>query len=157
LGLFTIRTDDENGVVAGNGADHFIPAGCIKGDGDGLGATHGGFQHELVLSLADIAAKFAEQALDRGRLGLGYMTSWGGISLGGFDQPESMNIAREGCLVDSKAVTGEAFANLFLAGKGLLFEELHDAGLSSELGHASPKKRLCIMMHNYAVKVKWIL
>jgi len=139
LSLFTIRTDDENGVVAGNGADHFIPAGCIERYGDGLGAAHGSLQHELVLGLADIAAKFAEQALDGGRLGLGNMTPRGGISLRSFDQPEGMNIARERCLIDAKAVTGEAFANFLLAGKGLLFEELHDAGLSSELGHASPK------------------
>jgi len=146
LSLFSIGTDDENRVIAGNGADHFIPARRIEGDGDWLRAADGGLQNELILRLADVAAEFTEQALDGGRLRLGSEVSRGGVAIGSLDQPKGVNIARERCLVDTKSVARKAFADFFLVREGLLFEELHDAGLSSQFGHMSPRN----FMHNDA-------
>src|ERR1035437_9707332 len=47
--------DDQNGVVAGDGADHFGPLLVIQRDGDGVGVAGRGFEDHLVLGAQHVA------------------------------------------------------------------------------------------------------
>ncbi len=70
-GLFFVGADDEDGVVAGDGADHFGPVFVVDASGHGLRASGGGHDDEQVLRLAGFKAEAAQEFLERGAFFLG--------------------------------------------------------------------------------------
>ncbi len=68
FGAAVVGADDEDGVVAGEGADDFGPLFVVERGGDGLGSADGGEDDEEVLGLADLEAEVLEDVADLGEL-----------------------------------------------------------------------------------------
>ena len=64
--LLFVRADDEDGVVAGDGAYYFWPVFIVDSGGDGLSASGGGDEDEKVNGLTNFEAKAFEDLADSG-------------------------------------------------------------------------------------------
>lgn len=93
--MFFVGTDDEDGVVAGDGAYDFGPIFIVDSCGDGLGAAGGGYEYEEVHGLPDFEAEaFEDFANSRERVFVRVGACRKGITGGAFIQTQFMNIAR---------------------------------------------------------------
>ena len=87
-----VGRDDQDGVVAGDGADDVGPVLVVDGDGDRVGVAGRGFQDEQVVGLADVGEEVGGQ---RGQAWAGALGRELAVSLGGLDQvPPSSEPAR---------------------------------------------------------------
>src|ERR1700681_1722665 len=67
-GLPFVRADDEDGIVAGDGADDLRPVFIVYRCGDGLGGAGGGDKDEQVGGLAGFKSEAAKHLTDAGAL-----------------------------------------------------------------------------------------
>ncbi len=131
---------DEQGVVAGDGAEHLGQAGAVEGGGDDVGRAGRGAQDDEVAGVGDLDDPVAEHpaevvlggALVRGQLGDGV----DGLAAGDpdLDGAEVLEVARHGGLGGGDAVGGQQLDEVGLAGDGVVGEQPGDAVLALRLG-----------------------
>src|SRR5579884_2163079 len=115
-----VGSDDENGVVSGDGAGDLGKFGGVGGGGKRLGAARGRFENKKVFGGTDIQKKFGERAgKGRQRRSLFGQSGGGLVAFGSFDELQLLQIAGKGGLGDAEALLGQAAAKLFLIGDAL--------------------------------------
>src|ERR1019366_6066040 len=65
--LALVRADDENRIVASDGAHHLRPIFVVDAGGDGLGGTCARDQDQLIHGLAHLDAEAAQHLADSGQ------------------------------------------------------------------------------------------
>lgn len=141
FGAAVVGADDEDGVVAGEGADDFGPLFVVEGGGDGLGAADGGEDDEEVLGLANLEAEVLKDVADFGQL-FGFFVDRGEFVAGGaFEELELADVARERGLGDVDAAGGE------LAAEVVLVIDSGRAVGGGGLGQEVPDRVLALVFH----------
>jgi hypothetical protein len=126
-----VRADDEDGVVAGDGADDLRPVFIVYRCGDRLGRAGGGDEDEQVGGLTGLEAEAAQDLADAGAFVVGGVGDGGqGVAVGALGEIELVNVARERGLGDVKATGGEFAAQFVLIGDGAGEQELADCGVA---------------------------
>jgi hypothetical protein len=140
-----VGADEEDGVVAGDGADDFVPLLLVDGGGDGLRAAHSGEDDEEVLGLADFEAEVFEDVLDAGEV-VFFVDVGQGIAAGTFHELELVDVAGERGLRGVDAFSCELAAEVVLVGDGGLAEKVFDRVVAL-IFHADGFSRVAIFTH----------
>ena len=117
---------------ARDGAHHFGQSGTIDRDGQQLRLARAGAQHDQLLDRFDVDQVFrqglAERA-ERGQLRRFFSRRrLVGAVRRPLQQPQFLDVARQGGLGDDKTARGEALAELLLAAHGLVLDDVQDGG-----------------------------
>jgi hypothetical protein len=135
-----IPKDDEDGVVAGEGADDLRPLFPVEGDGDGLCAAGERFYQEEVTDAIGAEIEGGEEAGEGwrrvGDVG-GDRVGGAALIVGDLDEPQFTDIAGEGRLGDLDAAVSEEFPKDFLRGHAIVADEVEDLGVPLGLQHRS--------------------
>jgi hypothetical protein len=135
-----ISKDDEDGVVAGEGADDLRPLFPVEGDGDGLCAAGERFYQEEVPDAIGAEIEGREEAGEGwrrvGDVG-GYRVGGAALIVGDLDEPQFTDIAGEGRLGDLDAAASEELPKDFLRGHAIVADEVEDLGVPLGLQHRS--------------------
>jgi hypothetical protein len=130
--------DDEDGIVAGEGADDLGPFLPIEGDGDGLGAAGQGLEEEQVADAIGAEIERGEEPREGG----GRIGDVGGDHVGGstlvvghLDEAELADIPGKSGLGDLEAACGEELPEDLLAGHAVLADDVEDFGMPLGLQH----------------------
>lgn len=129
--------DDEDGVIAGDGAEDLVPFLAVESDGQGLSATGEGMDDDEVVDAFGGEEEGGCEALEAGGLvgGVGGHVV-GGVAVGSglFDEAEGADVAGEGALADVEALVCEEVAELVLGPDGVVPDELEDGGVAAGPG-----------------------
>ena len=131
-GFGDVGADDEDGVVARDGADDIGPAFEVDGGGDGLGAAGGGDEDDEIHGLARFHPEAVEDAFDAGEI-VACLAGRDAVAGGTFRELELADITRERGLGDVEAAAGEAYTELILIGHKARAEDVADGGLALPL------------------------
>src|SRR6185312_3484005 len=128
--LARVLADDEDGVIAGDGADHLGPLFVIDGGSHRLRTAGAGNDDDEVERLAGFEAKVLQHLVDRGLVILVFVVAVVGkrISVGAFGELELVHITRKRGLGDVVTLGGEFAAQFLLVG-----DAAGDGGLRQEV------------------------
>src|SRR5579875_1568425 len=98
-----VRADDEDGVVACDGADDLGPVFIVDARGDWLGAAGVGDENDKVHRLTSFETKGAEDFANAGGRVVAIGRRRDGVAGGTFVEMEVVNVARESGLGDVEA------------------------------------------------------
>src|SRR5215471_4150702 len=134
-GALAVAADDENGVVASDGADGFVELRAVESFGEGLRLTAAGPQHDELLHPFHAPQKRRGGPLERRarELGAGGFEAWPLICTvsRALDEAEVGDVARDCCLRGVEAALTEAPPELFLAVQRFVVDDFEDDGLAS--------------------------
>ena len=139
FGLLVVGADDEDGVVAGDGADDLGPVFVVDAGRYGLGAAGGGDEDEEVQGEAGLEAEVAEHLGDAGHVVFRF-AGGRGVAGGALDEAQLAGVAGEGGLGDVDAAGSEFEAQIVLAGDVGFDEDFAYCGVTLLL-HAYPFSR----------------
>lgn len=134
-GFAGIFADDEDGVVAGDGAYDFRPLFVIDCGGDGLGSAGAGDDDDEVCGLAGLEAEILQNLMDCRLIVVLFVVAAAreDVAAGAFGEPQFVNVAGEGGLSDVIALGGEFAAQFILIGDGSLHQQVADGAVSIAL------------------------
>ena len=124
--LVGVGADDEHGVVAGDGADDFVPLLLIECCGNRLRTAQSGQHDEEVLCLADLQTEVFEYVLDRGQIVFFFKACGKGVAAGALHELQLADIARERGLGYMDSFAGELATHVVLVGDGGLHQQVFD-------------------------------
>ena len=133
IGSGRVLADDEDGVVAGNGANHFGPLFIVQRDGDGTGVARRGLEDNLILREAYILQEFAGESCEQE---VGSIAAEVPVTFAGLDKAKLPHIAREGDLLGVNADFFQRARQLFLSENALAANYFEDLTVAKALGHA---------------------
>jgi len=126
FGFAGVGADDEDGVVAGDGADNFFPLFVVHCGSDRLRAAHGGEDDEEVLGLTNFEAEVFEHVGDGREIVFLFIADGKGVAGGAFHEFELADVARKCGLGDVDSFASELAAHVVLIGDGGLHQEVFD-------------------------------
>jgi hypothetical protein len=135
-----VPDDDEDGVVAGDGAEDLRPLFPVEGFGDGLGAAGEGSDDEEVAGAFGGDEESGKEPVEGRRVVPGFW--WQGVEVAAFcvghlEEAEFAEVPGEGGLADVEAADSEEFAELLLAGHPVALDDFADGGVAHSLAHGS--------------------
>src|SRR5690606_25058474 len=122
-----VAEDDEDGVVAGEGAEDLGPFLPVDGLGDGLSAADHGLDDEEVAGAFGAEEEGGQETCERrgGVPGLGRQGVVGAaLGVVDLDEAELSDVARQGGLCDVEAARLEQLAQLLLTADAVSLNEL---------------------------------
>ena len=128
-----VCADDEDGVVAGYGAEDFGPFFVIDAGGDGMGCTTPSQEHQEVSGLTKLDAEAGEHVGDGREVvrdGGCAVAFREGVASGSLEQAHFADVAGEGGLGGLDAPLGEFAAELVLVGDCGAYQQIADRGLA---------------------------
>jgi len=126
-----IGSNDEHGIITGDGAGNFRKFSSIHSGRERLRAAGRSFEDQKIFRGTNIEKEFAEGAGQRGH-GRNVLRHSGGgtITLAGLDEFELMQVARKGSLSNPHALLREAAAEIFLIGNTLGRNQAKDLAMT---------------------------
>ena len=130
-----VFADDEDGVVACDGAYDFRPLFVIDCGGDGLGSAGAGDDDDEICGLAGLEAEILQNLMNRRLVVVLIFVATAGedVAVGAFGEPQFVDVAGEGGLSDVVALGGEFAAQFILIGDGRLHQQVADGAVSIAL------------------------
>src|SRR6266851_2587961 len=154
LSGFFVGSDDQDGVVAGDGAGGFRKFGSIDSGGEGLRASGRRFQDEQIYRGANVQKELAERASQRRQAVVGFLRQRGGgaVAFLGFDEAKFLEIAGKRGLRNAQFLRGEAAAQLFLIGDGSVGNEAQDLAVAKCFASIHGTVKICTHLYIYTAK-----
>jgi hypothetical protein len=135
--VFPVAEDEEDGVVAGDGAEDLVPLLVVDADGEGLCAAGEGAEDEKIVDALGIDEEGGHEA-GEGRCGVDDVGRDGvgvdAVGVGGLDEAELLDVTGEGALSDVEAAGQEEFTESLLGGDAVAADQVEDGHLPLELG-----------------------
>src|SRR5690606_7681702 len=135
-----IPEDDEDRVVAGDGAEDFRPFFPVDGLGHGLRAARKSFHQQQVAGALGADEEAVQQALERRRLAPVVRRERvirPSVGIGRLDQAELADVAGDGGLGDVEPALDQELAEHLLAGDAGFGQDVQDCGMAITLAHGN--------------------
>lgn len=113
--MFLILTDDQDRIIPGNRAQDLWDAFVIECGGHWLRTSRSCSQNQLIHCLPDGEPKVRKDVIERRQIVVRSCPVWKSISLGTFEQPQIVDVAREGRLRHIETATLQLLSQLILA------------------------------------------
>ncbi len=136
LAALAVGSNDEDGVVTGDGAGDFGKFCAVDGGGEGLCPARRSLKDEKIFRRTNIEEELAESASKRRHGGVFGKQRGRTIAFAGLNELELMKIARERGLGNAHALLREAAAEVLLVGDSLRRDQAKDLAVTKCFGGA---------------------